>query len=148
MKALDRIDHQILEHLSRDGRMTLTDLAQHVALSKTPCQQRVRRLEAEGYIRGYHADINREKLGESHVAFVQVTLSDTKSGALAAFNAAVVNVPEIEECHMTAASFDYLLKIRTTDMASYRQVLGEKVSALPYVVQTSTFVVMEPVLEK
>jgi Lrp/AsnC family leucine-responsive transcriptional regulator len=79
------------------------------------------------------------------VAFVQATLASTSSKALAAFNAAVATIVEIEQCHMTAASFDYLLKVRTKDMASYRAVLGEKISSLPHVVQTSTFVVMESV---
>ena len=148
MINLDRIDHHIIEALSADGRMTLTELAARVSLSKSPCHARLKRLEAAGVIRGYHADISWEKLGHSHVAFVQVTLSDTKSAALKAFNQAVLEVPEIEECHMIAASFDYLMKVRTRDMASYREVLGEKISALPYVAQTSTFVAMEAVVEK
>ena len=77
--------------------------------------------------------------------FVQVSLSDTKTRALNAFNEAVRQIPEVEQCHMIAANFDYLLKVRTSDMESYRAVLGEKISALPYVTQTSTFVVMEDV---
>ena len=148
MINLDRIDHSIIQALSTDGRMTLTELAGRVSLSKSPCHARLKRLEAEGVIRGYHADISWEKLGHSHVAFVQVTLSDTKSAALKAFNQAVLEVPEIEECHMIAASFDYLMKVRTRDMANYREVLGEKISALPHVAQTSTFVAMEAVVEK
>jgi Lrp/AsnC family leucine-responsive transcriptional regulator len=76
---------------------------------------------------------------------VQATLSSTSSKSLAAFNAAVGSIAEIEQCHMIAASFDYLLKVRTKDMATYRAVLGEKISTLPHVMQTSTFVVMESV---
>lgn len=148
MMDLDRIDHSIIQALSADGRMTLTELAGRVSLSKSPCHARLKRLEASGVIRGYHADISWEKLGHSHVAFVQVTLSDTKSAALKAFNQSVLEVPEIEECHMIAASFDYLMKVRTRDMADYREVLGEKISALPHVAQTSTFVAMEAVVEK
>ena len=83
----------------------------------------------------------------SFIAFVQVTLNDTKSKALQAFNTAVQQISEIEQCHMIAGSFDYLLKIRTADMASYRRVLGEELSALPHVTQTSTFVSMESVKE-
>jgi Lrp/AsnC family leucine-responsive transcriptional regulator len=104
--------------------------------------------EAEGYIRGYAAIIDREKMGQGHIAFVQVKLSDTRSAALDAFNRAVVGVAEVEQCHMMAASFDYLLKVRTTDIAAYRKVLGEKISALPHVAQTSTFVVMETVKDR
>ena len=119
-----------------------------VGLSKTPVQARVRRLEAEGIIRGYTALIDRERIGEGHVAFVQVTLADTRSTALDAFNKAVTGVREIEQCHMIAGGFDYLLKVRTRDISSYRRVLGEKLSALPHVAQTSTFVAMETVKDR
>jgi Lrp/AsnC family leucine-responsive transcriptional regulator len=108
----------------------------------------VKRLEKDGYIRGYAALIDREKMGEGHVAFVQVKLSDTRSAALDGFNRAVQSVPEIEQCHMMASSFDYLLKIRTTDIVAYRRVLGERISALPHVSQTSTFVAMETVKDR
>lgn len=134
--------------LARDGRISMAELAARVGLSKTPVQTRVRRLEKDGYIRGYAAVIDRERLGEGHVAFVQVKLSDTRSAALDAFNREVQAVPEIEQCHMIAASFDYLLKVRTTDIAAYRRVLGEKISGLPHVAQTSTFVAMETVKDR
>lgn len=120
-------------------------LAQKVGLSKTPVQARLRNLEAHGFIRGYCAVIDREKLGEGHIAFVQVTLSDTRSASLDAFNKAALAIPQVEQCHMIAGGFDYLLKVRTRDIASYRRVLGERISALPHVAQTSTFVVMETV---
>ena len=145
MPELDRIDHAIIKQLQDDARITITELANRVGLSKTPCQIRMRRLERERYILKYSARVNPTKLGACHVAFVQVTLSDTKTRSLSAFNSAANRVEEIEQCHMIAGGFDYLLKIRTSDMASYRAVLGEKVSALPFVIQTSTFVVMETV---
>ncbi|MFQ3211117.1 Lrp/AsnC ligand binding domain-containing protein [Candidatus Njordibacter sp. Uisw_039] len=145
MNKLDRHDQAIIAALQKDGRMTITALAEHVGLSNTPCQIRLKRLQDQGYITGYIALVNKTKLGLDHVAFVQATLASTSSKALAAFNAAVATIVEIEQCHMTAASFDYLLKVRTKDMASYRAVLGEKISSLPHVVQTSTFVVMESV---
>ncbi|MEZ5811185.1 MAG: Lrp/AsnC ligand binding domain-containing protein [Rhizobiaceae bacterium] len=145
---LDRIDQRILAALAADGRQSIASLAGKVGLSKTPVQARVRRLETDGYIRGYAAVIDRERIGEGHIAFVQVTLSDTRSAALDAFNKAVFTVREIEQCHMIAASFDYLLKIRTKDIAAYRRVLGEKISALPHVAQTSTFVAMETVKDR
>jgi Lrp/AsnC family leucine-responsive transcriptional regulator len=145
---LDRIDKNILAALSRDGRLSMADLAGKVGLSKTPVQARVRRLERDGYIRGYSALIDHNRMGEGHVAFVQVKLSDTRSAALDAFNKAVRAVPEVEQCHMIASSFDYLLKVRTKDIASYRRVLGDKISALPHVAQTSTFVAMETVKDR
>lgn len=145
---LDRIDRNILSALGREGRLSMAELADKVGLSKTPVQARVRRLEQTGIIRGYAAIVDRERIGEGHVAFVQVKLSDTRSAALDAFNQAVRAVSEIEQCHMMAASFDYLLKVRTRDIASYRRVLGERISALPHVAQTSTFVAMETVKDR
>ena len=142
---LDRIDRNILSALVRSGRLSMAELASRVGLSKTPVQARVRRLEKDGVIRGYTALIDHERLGEGHVAFVQVTLSDTRSAALNAFNEAVTGIAEVEQCHMIAASFDYLLKVRTSDIAAYRRVLGERISALPHVEHTSTFVAMETV---
>jgi len=145
MAGPDRIDHAIIRELQTRARLTITELASRVGLSKTPCQVRVRRLEEQGYITGYTALVNQAKLGQSHIAFAQVTLSDTSSGALAAFNTAVKQVSAVEQCHMIAGNFDYLLKVRTRNMEEYRQVLGEQISALPHVLQTSTFVVMESV---
>ena len=145
---LDRIDRNIVAALSADGRLSMAALGAKVGLSKTPVQARVRRLEEAGYIRGYQAIVDREKMGEGHVAFVQVKLSDTRSDALDAFNRAVRIVPEIEQCHMIAANFDYLLKVRTRDIGAYRRVLGERISALPHVAQTSTYVAMETVKDR
>lgn len=145
MENLDKLDMAILRELQKNARITVTELASRVGLSKTPCQVRMKRLEELGYIMGYTALIDQKKLGSKHIAFVQVTMLDTKTRALNAFNEAVRAIPEIEQCHMIAANFDYLLKVRTTDIESYREVLGEKISNLPFVKQTSTFVVMEDV---
>ena len=125
----------------------MVDLAREIGLSKTPVLMRVKRLEKEGYIQGYRAVLNPEKFNRSHVAFAEVKLSSTRLKALNAFNVAVLDVPEIEQCHMIAGSFDYLLKIRTKDISSYRRVLGEVVSALPYVDATSTHVSMQAIKE-
>lgn len=116
-------------------------------MSKSPTQARLRRLESEGVITGYRALLDPIRLGLDHVAFVEVRLSETREKALQAFNAAVAEVPEIEQVHMIASHFDYLLKVRTTNMAAYRHVLGETISALPYVASTSTYVAMQAVKE-
>ncbi|TKZ21507.1 winged helix-turn-helix transcriptional regulator [Shimia litoralis] len=145
--ALDRFDHAILEVLSGEGRISVTDLAKRIGLSKSPTQARLRRLEAEGVITGYCALMDPIRLGLDHVAFVEVKLSDTRETALRAFNAAVSAIGEVEQAHMIASNFDYLLKVRTRDMAAYRSVLGEKISALPHVASTSTYVAMQAVKE-
>ena len=146
-RQLDRYDRKILALLSRDGRLAITDLARAVGLSKSPCQVRVRRLIDDGVIQGFRAILDPAQLGLDHVAFVEVKLSDTTEPALKAFNAAVAETPVIEQCHMIAGAFDYLLKIRTSDIKAYRQVLGETLSSLPYVASTSTHVSMEAVKE-
>jgi len=145
--GLDEFDTKILEVLASDGRTSITSLAKQVGLSKSPTQMRLRRLEAQGVIKGYKAMLDPVLLGLDHVAFVEVKLNDTREAALKAFNAAVRQLPEIEQAHMIASNFDYLLKVRTSSMASYRVVLGEKISTLPHVSSTSTFVVMEAVKE-
>jgi Lrp/AsnC family transcriptional regulator, leucine-responsive regulatory protein len=144
---MDDFDRRILAVLRVEGRITMTDLAQRVGLSKTPTQQRVRRMTESGVIRGFRAVVDPARLGLEHVAFAEVKLSDTREAALAAFNAAVRQIPEVEECHMIASSFDYLLKVRTADIRKYRRVLGERISSLPHVASTSTYVAMETVKE-
>jgi Lrp/AsnC family leucine-responsive transcriptional regulator len=145
MTDLDEFDRKIIAVLRTDGRISVTDLAQRIGLSKTPCQVRLRRLIEAGVIRGFTALIDPAKLGLDHVAFAEVKLSDTREVALRAFNEAVQRIPEVEECHMIASSFDYLLKVRTSDIRRYRMVLGEKISSLPHVASTSTYVAMETV---
>ena len=144
---LDDFDRKILAILRQDGRITFTDLAQQVGLSKTPCQQRVKRLVDSGLITGFRAIVDPARIGLDHVAFTEVKLSDTREDALRRFNEAVRRIPEVEECHMIASSFDYLLKVRTADIRRYRIVLGEKISSLPHVASTSTFVAMETICE-
>lgn len=142
---LDEFDRRILDALSDDGRMTVTDLSKRVGLSKTPCMVRLKRLIDARYILGFRAIVDPVKLGMDHIAFAEVKLSDTREAALEQFNAAVLRIPEVEECHMIAGNFDYLLKVRTSDIRKYRAVLGEKISALPHVANTSTFVAMQTV---
>ncbi|MCE6961252.1 Lrp/AsnC ligand binding domain-containing protein [Cereibacter sphaeroides] len=142
---LDRFDHAILRVLAAEGRISATELARRIGLTKSPTQARMKRLEEAGVITGYGARLDPIRMGLAHVAFVEVRLSDTREAALQAFNRAVQAVPEVEECHMIASRFDYLLKVRTADIQDYRRVLGEKLSTLPHVASTSTYVAMESV---
>ncbi|MBA4354272.1 MAG: ArsR family transcriptional regulator [Novosphingobium sp.] len=147
-RQLDQFDRKIIELLSRDGRMAVTELAEQVGLSKTPCQVRLKRLMDDGVIKGFRAVLDMARLGLDHIAFTEVKLSDTREQALAEFNRGVMAIPEIEECHMIAGNFDYLMKVRTADIRRFRTVLGEKISTLPHVSNTSTFVVMEPIKDR
>lgn len=127
--------------------MSVTELARRVGLSKSPVQARLKRLEETGVIRGYRALVDQVRLGRDHVAFVEVRLDDTRERALSSFNAAVLKVPEIEQCYMMASSYDYLLKVRTESISAYRHVLAERISTLPHVASTSTHVAMQAVKE-
>ena len=147
LPGLDRFDHAILATLAEDGRISIADLARRIGLSKSPTQARLRRLESEGIITGYRALIDPIRLGLDHVAFVEVRLGDTREAALAEFNAAVAKVGEIEQVHLIAGNFDYLMKVRTRSMADYRRVLAETISTLPHVSNTSTYVAMQAVKE-
>jgi Lrp/AsnC family leucine-responsive transcriptional regulator len=142
---LDDFDRAMLRVLATEGRIPAVELARRVGLSKSPVQARLKRLEDAGVITGYRAVLDPIRMGQAHVAFVEVRLSDTREAALQAFNRAVLTIPEVEECHMIASRFDYLLKVRTSDIVAYRRVLAERLSALPHVASTSTYVAMEAV---
>ncbi len=144
-RQLDSYDRKIIHHLVADGRMPVTTLSSLVGLSKTPCQKRLNRLIADGYITGFRAMLDPKKLDIEHIAFTEVKLTDTREQALRTFNAAVAEIAEIEQCHMIAGPFDYLLKVRTRNIEAYRKALGERISTLPFVASTSTYVSMETV---
>src|SRR5690606_28297425 len=144
-QRLDKTDLRILEEIQKDGRITVAELSRRVHLTKTPCAERLRRLETAGAITGYYARLNPAVLDVAHLAMVQVQLKSTTSDELEAFNAAVARVPEIQSCHMIAGGYDYLLKVRTSNIEAYRRVLGAVISKLPGVLQTHTYVVMETV---
>ena len=142
---IDKIDEQIIELLAKNGRIKLSDLAKQINLSISPCQARLKKLEDKKYILSYHARINYEKMQKAHVAFVQVVLSDTRANALENFNREVNKLESVEQCHLIAGNFDYLLKVRTKNIQEYRIFFSEKISSLPHVASTSTFVSMESV---
>jgi Lrp/AsnC family leucine-responsive transcriptional regulator len=144
---MDSCDLKILKILEQNGRITNSELSERVGLSKTPCQVRVKNLVASGVIKGFRAILDNDALERNHIAFTEVKLNDTRDTALTEFNAAVRDISEIEQCHMIAGQFDYLLKVRTNNIAGYRIALGEKISSLPCVANTSTHVVMEAVKE-
>lgn len=145
---LDQFDKRIIDELSVNGRLPITELAGRIGLSKSPTQARLRRLEERGVIRGYRALFDPIRLGRDHVAFVEVKLHDTREAALAEFNAAVAKIGAIEQCHLIAGKFDYLLKVRCASMSDYRALLAEHVSRLPHLAHTSTYVAMQAIKEE
>lgn len=144
---LDNTDLKILATLQANARISMSDLAQAVHLSPTPCTQRVRKLEQAGIITGYHARLAPRHLQAGLLVFVTVKLKSTDEATLKAFNTAVKPVRHVLECHMTGGGFDYLLKLRVRDMEEYRQILGGVLGALPMVEGTHSYFVMEEVKE-
>ena len=146
-KPLDAIDAKILKILATEGRLPAAEIARRVGLSTSPCQARIRKLENSGGILGYRAVLNPAMLDLEHVAFTEVKLGNTSESTLRAFNEMVRDIPEIEECHLIAGSFDYLLKVRTKDIRAFRTVLAERITKLPGLASTSTHISMESVKE-
>jgi len=142
---LSRIDRNLLRLLQKDARISFAELARQVGLTTTPCKERVRRLEREGYIRGYHAELDPAKLGRGLVVFVQITLQRTAGDAFSEFTEAIRDVPEVEECHLVAGNFDYLIKARVKDMSEYREFLGGSLMQLPGVQESTSYPVMEEI---
>lgn len=147
-EQLDALNQKILEELVANARIPITELAKKVGLSKTPVTLRIKQMEKMGLITGYRAILSPLKLGLTHVTYIEVRLSDTRQRALEQFNEAVRAIPEVEECYMIAGGFDYLLKVRSRDMADYRRLMAEKISALPYIHSTSSYVAMEAVVDQ
>ena len=146
-RLLDRIDRNILRHLQDDARLSYVELADKVGLSTSPCLERVKRLEKEGWILGYNARLAANKLQAGLLVFVEISLNYTSNNVFNEFRSAVKKWPEILECHLVSGDFDYLLKIRIADMAAYRELLGEIVQELPGVRDSRTLVAMETVKE-
>ena len=144
-RDLDRVDRRLLERLQQDGRTAVSQLAREVNLTVTPTLERVRRLEANGYIEGYFARLSPGKLGLGLLAYVEVSLDRTTPDAFDRFKQVALAHDEVMECHMVAGGFDYLLKIRVTDMESYRRFLGDRLASVRGVQQTHTYFVMEEV---
>ena len=143
--ALDKIDIRILKALQAQGRISNVELSKCVNLSATPCLERVKRLQKNGYIKGYHAELNADKLNAGLLVFVQVSLDKTTPDIFSLFRSALIQHEQVMECHMVAGGFDYLLKLRFSDMRSYRDFLGNELTALPGIMQTHTYIVMEEV---
>ena len=137
MKELDKTDLKILKLLQQNARIPMTELAEKVGLSTTPVTERVRRLERDNLITGYHAHLNPHALGQSLLVFVELKLR-SKSG----------NIPQILECHLVSGEYDYLIKVRLPNMSAYRDMLGNILLQLPAASESRSYVVMEEVKEE
>lgn len=147
MPELDKIDRKILEILQREGRISVTDLAARVGLSATPVSERVKRLEREGVITGYHAHLSPAALGLKLLVFVELRMSAKSALIFDSVKKELAHVPEVLECHLVSGEFDYLIKARMSDMSDYRSLLGRILLKLPSALESRSYVVMEELKE-
>jgi len=145
IEGLDRIDRKLLRELQADGRVTTSDLSDRIGLSPTATADRVKRLTRDGFILGYRARLDPVKVGRGLLVFVEVLLDRTSPDVFDSFAAQVRRSGEVLECHMVTGGFDYLIKARVKDMASYRDFLGDVILPLPGVRETRTYAVMEEI---
>lgn len=120
---LDRIDIKILHQLQKNGRITNVELAELVNLSPSPCLMRVKKLQAEGYIEGYSAQINVGKLGQTLTVFTEITLKNHRQVDFARFLNAVKKVDQLMECHLVSGGYDYMLKFVTSGIGEYQEIM-------------------------
>lgn len=146
-KELDKLDRRILKVLQQQGRISMTELAEQVGLSTTPCTERVRRLEREGVIEGYSARVNPKALGLPLLVFVEIKLASKSGDIFEAFRREALKLPQILDCHLVSGDFDYLIKARIPDMSQYRELLGDILLKLPQAEESRSYIVMEEVKE-
>lgn len=147
MTDLDRIDRKILDSLQRNGRISNAELAEQIGLSPSACSERVRRLERERVITGYHARVAPAAVGRTLLVFVEIKLSAKSDDLFEQTRRELTHMPELMECHLVSGNFDYLLKFRIKGMDQYRQLLGGILKRLPVSAQSNSYVVMEELKE-
>lgn len=147
MRQLDGFDRKILDNLQRDGRMSVTELATHVGLSPTPCAERIRRMERDGVISGYHARVDPRALALSLLVFVEIKLSAKSGDIFETVKRELQLIPEVLECHLVSGDFDYLIKVRIREMGEYRRMLGNVLKKIPAPAESRSYVVMEEIKE-
>jgi Lrp/AsnC family transcriptional regulator, leucine-responsive regulatory protein len=147
VRTLDRIDLRVLNELQKNARISMTDLAEIVGLSITPCAERIKRLERDGFITGYHARLNPQAMGQSLLVFVEIKLAAKSGQMFEEFKKEVRKLPNVLECHLVSGDFDYLIKARIPEMNAYRRLLGDMLLTLPGARESRSYIVMEEVKE-
>ena len=147
MPELDRTDRKILDVLQRNGRISMTELGEKIGLSTSPCAERVKRMERNGVITGYHARVAPQALGKSLLVFVEITLAQKSGEVFDRVRRELLGMEQVMECHLVSGSFDYLVKARLHDMSEYRDLLGDILKKVSVPAQSHSYVVMEEVKE-
>lgn len=139
---MDAVDRRILQELTQDGRISNVQLAERVALSPSACLRRVQELERTGVIRGYRAVTDPQRMGRGFVAYVTVGLSSHTKAAQESFERAMYVASDVVECHNIAGTFEYLLRVESQDLASYKRFHTEMLGTQPHVSAITTHIVM------
>ena len=147
MRILDRIDRMILDILQNEGRIAISELAARVNLSTTPCSERVKRLERDGIITGYHARLNPALVNRNLLVFLEIKLSAKSGDVFDQVARNLIEIPEVLECHLISGEFDYLVKARLKEMTAYRRLLGDLLKKLPSSASSHSYIVMEEIKE-
>ena len=145
---MDSIDRKILSELQRNGRVTLTELADRVQLSVSPCHRRLRRLERDGTIRGYRALVDPAAVGLGFEVIVHVTMDREDAATIASFEEELAKVPEVRHAERLFGDPDYLVRVATADLAAYQVLRDEKLATLPGVHRLSSTIVMKRVVDE
>jgi len=144
-RGIDDLDQQILALLEENGRATYVQIADRIGLSQTPCAERIKRLERDGYIEGYSARLNPDLIGRGFTVFIQVTFTDTSNETFERFSQTLSDIDEVVECHMIAGGYDCLLKVCVESMDAFRTALTNKISTIPGISQTNSYAVIDVV---
>ena len=130
-RDLDAIDRSILRELSRDGRLSNSQLAERIGLSPSPCWQRTRRLEVEGFIQGYAALLDRDRLGMGETVLIEVTLDRHDDAVLETFGRAMSAMPEVIEVWLVTGEYDYMIKVAVSGTRGYEEFLRKRLYRVP-----------------
>ena len=144
---IDRTDRKILDILQRQGRISMTELAEKIGLSTSPCTERVKRMERDGVITGYHARLSPVALGKTLLVFVEIKLASKSDEVFEKVRKELLHVPDVQECHLVSGGFDYLVKARLGGMSEYRRLLGDVLKKLPVEAESHSYIVMEEIKE-
>ena len=144
---IDRTDRKVLDILQRQGRISMTELAEQIGLSTSPCTERVKRMERDGVITGYHARLSPVALGKTLLVFVEIKLASKSDEVFEKVRKELLHVPDVQECHLVSGGFDYLVKARLGGMSEYRRLLGDVLKKLPVEAESHSYIVMEEIKE-
>lgn len=145
--SINKIDRKILSALQQDGRIKYSELASQVGLTTSPCIERIKRLEREGFIRSYTAVLNPEKLNAAMLVMVQVRLDRSIKDSFAKFRKSVLALRQVQECYLVTGNYDFIIKARVSDMSAYRKFLESDLLSIAGVQESTSSVVIDAIKE-